>query len=140
MGNNIILLGLGIQIVFFVFFIIVTIVFHLRIARRPTTKSLATVAPWKKLLWVLYLTSLLILVRSLFRMIEYGQGNDGDLLKKEMYVYVLDATLMFIVAAVFTVHHPSEVLETYTALDESVGATTVMDSYPMVKGAGRSGL
>jgi hypothetical protein len=73
-------------------------------------------------------------------MIEYGQGNDGDLLKKEMYVYVLDATLMFIVAAVFTVYHPSEVLETYTALEESVGAANVMDSYPMVKGAGRSGL
>ncbi|KAI1379577.1 hypothetical protein F4677DRAFT_442551 [Hypoxylon crocopeplum] len=74
LGNNVILFGLGVQIVFFGCFMIVTAVFHVRIAARPTSKSQATVTPWRNFLWVLYFASLLIMVRSIFRMAEYGQG------------------------------------------------------------------
>ncbi|KAI8942623.1 hypothetical protein NX059_000677 [Plenodomus lindquistii] len=80
LGNNIILSGLGIQVVFFAFFMIVTVVFHTRINRRPTATSLATSAPWRRSLWVLYFASVLILVRSLFRMMKYAQGSDGVLM------------------------------------------------------------
>ncbi|KAL0933990.1 RTA1 domain-containing protein [Colletotrichum truncatum] len=133
MGNGVILLGLGIQIVFFAFFMIVTMVFHVRIYRKPTTVSLSTAARWRRLLWVLYVTSLLIMVRSIFRLAEYAQGNDGALMQKEAYVYVLDALLMFIVTVIYSFYHPSAVLtenSTRAADMESHGAG---DSYPMVK-------
>ncbi|OAL53739.1 RTA1 like protein, partial [Pyrenochaeta sp. DS3sAY3a] len=109
-GNNVILLGLGIQVVFFAFFMVVTIIFHVRIAKNPTPKSLIIATPWVRFLWILYLASLLIMIRSVFRMIEYAQGNNGALLQKEIYVYLLDATLMMIVAAAFAMYHPGEVL------------------------------
>ncbi|KAL2881812.1 hypothetical protein SGCOL_002969 [Colletotrichum sp. CLE4] len=111
MGNNVILLGLGIQVVFFGFFMIVTAVFHIRITLKSTTKSLHTYVSWQKFIWVLYFSSLLIMVRSIFRMIEYAQGHDGSLIQKEIYVYVLDALLMTVVSIVFSVYHPSSVLK-----------------------------
>ncbi|KAF3047758.1 hypothetical protein E8E12_011616 [Didymella heteroderae] len=135
LGNNVILIGLGIQVAFFAFFIVVTIVFHLRIARNPTTKSLTTATPWSKFIWILYLASVLIMVRSVFRMAEYAQGNNGSLLQKEAYVYVLDATLMFVVAAVFAVYHPGDVLQDYAVLVDRLGDSNIPDNYPMVKGA-----
>ncbi|KAI1758516.1 RTA1 like protein-domain-containing protein [Hypoxylon sp. FL1150] len=110
LGNKVILLGLGIQVIFFGFFIVVTLVFHIRITKGPTPKSLATPAPWQRFLYVLYSTSFLIMVRSIFRMAEYAQGNDGPLLQKEAYSYVLDALLMLIVTACFAFFHPSKVL------------------------------
>lgn len=60
-GNNIILAGLGIQVVFFGFFIITAVIFHIRIARNPTARSYAVVAPWQIFLYILYASSLLII-------------------------------------------------------------------------------
>ncbi|KFA52288.1 hypothetical protein S40293_00621 [Stachybotrys chartarum IBT 40293] len=107
LGNTVILLGLGVQVAFFSGFMIVAGLFHLRITRRPTVKSRSTTSPWKKLIMVLYIVSVLIMVRSVFRMIEYAQGHNGALVRREIYVYVLDALLMLIVTVLFSVWHPS---------------------------------
>ena len=69
--------------------------------------------PWKRHLYALYGSSALILVRSLFRVIEYLQGNGGYLLRHEVFLYVFDATLMLGVVVLFNWIHPSEVTEAY---------------------------
>ena len=101
------MLGLGVQVAFFSGFMIVAVMFHLRMNRRPTVKSRGTSVPWKMFLYVLYVVSMLIMVRSVFRLIEYAQGHNGELLKNEIYVYLLDALLMLVVAGVFAWQHPS---------------------------------
>lgn len=133
LGNTVILAGLGIQVAFFGGFMIVTAIFHIRISRSPTQRSLYTVTPWKMFLLVLYFSSLLIMVRSVFRMIEYAQGHDGALIKKEIYVYTLDALLMIIVAAAFVVYHPHRVLIEHKRLDSESDLDGVSDSYPMIR-------
>lgn len=110
LGNTVILLGLGIQVAFFSGFMIVAGLFHLQITKRPTAKSRSTPSPWKKLIMVLYLVSILIMVRSVFRMIEYAQGHNGALIRREIYVYILDALLMLIVTILFSVWHPSTLI------------------------------
>ncbi|KAM5354685.1 hypothetical protein ACJ41O_001332 [Fusarium nematophilum] len=110
LGENIIVGGLLIQIVFFGFFMAVTLVFHRRIHERPTSRSLVITAPWKKLLWVLYASSLFILVRSVFRVAEYVLGKEGALQADEYWIYIFDATLMSLVAVLFNYFHPSRVL------------------------------
>ncbi|KAJ4247523.1 hypothetical protein NW762_013202 [Fusarium torreyae] len=109
-GENIIVGGLLIQIVFFGFFIIVTVVFHARIHSRPTARSLTLTTPWEKLLYVLYATSFFILVRSVFRVAEYVLGKDGALQSNECWIYIFDATLMSLVAVLFNAFHPSKVI------------------------------
>jgi hypothetical protein len=65
-------------------------------------------------------------------MAEYAQGNNGSLLQKEVYAYVLDALLMFMVAALLTVYHPSEVLQDHKIVGRDADFESTSDSYPMV--------
>ncbi|VUC23424.1 unnamed protein product [Clonostachys rosea] len=106
-GETIIIAGLGVQIAFFGLFIITTLVLHRRINRDPTPKSARLTVPWRRLLAVLYVTSMLILVRSVFRLVEYVMGHDGVLQSREVYIYVFDILLMAAVAVIFNVFHPS---------------------------------
>lgn len=57
----------------------------------------------------MYVTSCLIMIRSLFRVVEYLQGFNGYILEHEAFLYIFDALLMFSVMAVFIAVHPSEV-------------------------------
>ncbi|KAJ0154783.1 Streptomycin 3''-adenylyltransferase [Fusarium oxysporum f. sp. albedinis] len=106
-GQMIIIIGLFIQLIFFGMFIIVTVIFHRRIHNMPTVASLKIRAPWKRLLIVLYVSSGLIMIRSIFRVIEYIMGEDGELMAKEVYIYVFDGTLMLLVSLLFNWFHPS---------------------------------
>ncbi|KAL2864920.1 RTA1 domain-containing protein [Aspergillus lucknowensis] len=109
MGENIIVGGLFVQIVFFGFFVMCSFVFQRRISNNPTALGMARTTPWMKHLWALYGSSILILIRSIFRVVEYLQGWDGYLLRNETFIYVFDAVLMWLVLVTFVVVHPSEV-------------------------------
>ncbi|ETS73872.1 hypothetical protein PFICI_14818 [Pestalotiopsis fici W106-1] len=128
-GENIILGGLGIQVLFFGFFIITTAVFHRRIRNEPTPKSLRVVAPWRKLLYALYITSMLIMVRSIYRVAEYAEGQGGELQSKEFWLYIFDALPMVVVAFAFIWMHPSKVISRQLAMDPE---------YAMEDGIGRT--
>ncbi|KAG5799169.1 hypothetical protein H9Q69_001801 [Fusarium xylarioides] len=106
-GQMIIIIGLFIQLIFFGMFIFVTVIFHRRIHKNPTVASLKIRAPWKRLLIVLYISSGLIMIRSIFRVIEYIKGEDGELMAKEAYIYIFDGTLMLLVSLLFNFFHPS---------------------------------
>ena len=110
LAQNIILIGLFIQIVAFSVFVLVALLFHKRMHAAPTYQSTQLSMPWEKHMKVLYFASMLILVRSIVRVIEYIQGNDGYILSHEYFLYVFDASLMFIAIVVFNFVHPSEML------------------------------
>lgn len=128
-GNRVILLGLGIQVVFFGGFMMVITIFHYRIVKRPTNISQTTTAPWLKFIYLMYTASMLIMIRSVFRMVEYAQDNNGSLIKREMYVYVLDALLMSIVGLLFVLFHPATL---FVHRGGSGYKEDTADSYPMV--------
>lgn len=65
--------------------------------------------PWQKHIVALYIGSLLILVRSIFRVVEYLQGWQGYILSHEIFLYIFDACLMFAVMLIFNWIHPSEI-------------------------------
>ncbi|KAH7330413.1 RTA-like protein [Rhexocercosporidium sp. MPI-PUGE-AT-0058] len=107
-GTHIIIGGLVVQIMFFACFIIVAIHFHRAMATDPMQRSQSAM-PWRKHLITLYLVSVLIMIRSVFRVVEYVQGFSGYLLSHEAYLYIFDAVLMFAVMAILNLVHPSEV-------------------------------
>ncbi|KAA8910582.1 RTA1 like protein-domain-containing protein [Sphaerosporella brunnea] len=113
-GQNVVIGGLIVQILFFSVFMLVAVIFHVRIRSTPTVLA-STLQQhgrrgWITLLYVLYVASALILVRSLFRVVEYAEGNDGDLLKHEVFLYVFDSTLMLGALVLFNAVHPSQVV------------------------------
>ncbi|PVH97369.1 RTA1-domain-containing protein [Periconia macrospinosa] len=114
LGENLIVVGLFVQLAFFGAFVIVSGIFHFRLVRSRHSHSVKIDAlPWKRHLVTLYVTGGLILVRSVFRVVEYLQGNAGYLLRHEAYLYVFDALLMFVVMVAFNVVHPSQVTEAW---------------------------
>lgn len=76
------------------------------------------------------------MVRSMYRMVEYAQGNNGALMQKETYVYVLDATTMFVVAGMFAVCYPGKMLKEYTKMNSYVDDAVNLHSYPIAEGTG----
>ncbi|KFY55302.1 hypothetical protein V496_07024 [Pseudogymnoascus sp. VKM F-4515 (FW-2607)] len=99
LGKSTILAGLGIQVMFFGFFLFNIVHFWLRIYKAPTAYSKDL--PWKKHSIALLTAGCLILSRCVYRIIEYIEGKTGELQSHEVYLYILDAGLMLIVMIPF---------------------------------------
>ncbi|KAF5001046.1 hypothetical protein FDECE_11080 [Fusarium decemcellulare] len=109
LGEKIVVIGLFVQLTFFGFFIIVAALYHHRLRKNPTTRASHPMVRWQAYLITLYVTGVLIWVRSLFRVIEFLQGNDGQLMRSEAYVFVFDGLLMFTVLGWMNWFHPGEI-------------------------------
>jgi hypothetical protein len=101
LGEGMIIAGLVVQIVVFGMYIVTSAIFHhsVRTQRRNVYANYGD--NWEKLLIMLYVVSALIMVRSVFRVVEYVMGQDGYLLRHEWTLYVFDALLMFAAVAIF---------------------------------------
>ena len=129
LGQDIIIAGLFIQIAFFGFFVVTAGVFHYRLykCRDCDTRSAITV-PWKNCLYVLYTASIFIMIRSIFRAIEYITGTDGPLMSTEVYLYVFDAALMFLTMVTFNIFSPkSLVTPRSTTCDVEIASKEMSD-------------
>ncbi|RFU33043.1 hypothetical protein B7463_g3277, partial [Scytalidium lignicola] len=107
LGSHIVLAGLLIQIVIFGFFVVVALVFHRRLRARPTSRCDDPSLPWKKFLYIVYITSGFIMIRSIVRVAEFVQGFEGTIMLHEVYLYVFDAVPMAAVMGVFSIWYPS---------------------------------
>ncbi|KAJ4011128.1 hypothetical protein NW766_007763 [Fusarium irregulare] len=100
--------GLSFQIYFFGFFTSVLHIVHSRVIEIPTRQSTNLPMHWKRWVIVLYLCCGLILIRSIYRVIEYATGPLGVVQSTEIYFYVFDAGSIFIVAALLNIFHPRQ--------------------------------
>ncbi|KAK4864379.1 hypothetical protein LT330_009906 [Penicillium expansum] len=106
MGSNIVVAGLVIQVIMFGLFIVTSIVFEVRMRRSPPVEAFDEGINWMRHLRTLYAVSALILVRSIFRVVEYAAGNDGYPLTHEWMLYVFDSVLMIISMLIWGIWHP----------------------------------
>ncbi|KAH6984733.1 RTA1 like protein-domain-containing protein [Ilyonectria sp. MPI-CAGE-AT-0026] len=125
-GEKLIIAGLWVQICVFGFFVVTSLLFNYRVVKAPTEIATRGDIPWKRHLVVLYATSAIILVRSIFRVIEYLQGNKGYLISHEVFLYCFDALLMAIVMAIFLIWYVGDLerkrpSENQTSLSSSDG-------------------
>ncbi|KAI0481305.1 RTA1 like protein-domain-containing protein [Xylariaceae sp. FL0804] len=112
-GERVIVAGLLVQIAMFGLFVATAVLFGRRM-RGPRGAAVVAEAPsaggggggavaWRRHLNVLFAVSALILVRSVFRVVEYLQGNGGYLVSHEVFLYIFDAVLMTAVMVIFLV-------------------------------------
>jgi hypothetical protein len=108
-GEKIVIAGLALQVATFIVFLIASIDFHIRMNRKTQfLASTETIVDWRKMLWILYSVSALILFRCTFRLVEYAMGNAGYLIAHEWTLYVFDAVPMFLVLVLLLVLQPSK--------------------------------
>lgn len=113
-GDDIIVAGLFIQVVFFGLFVIAAATFHYRLVKTNKQSNgvqvpLASERPWKKHMAGLYIVSILIFVRSIVRCAEYIEGFTGYIITHEAFLYCFDATAMFFAVVTMNWAHPGEV-------------------------------
>lgn len=108
-GEKIVIAGLALQVATFIVFLVASIDFHIRMNRktRASTNADASV-DWKKMLWILYSVSAIILFRCTFRLIEYAMGNAAYLIAHEWTLYTFDSVPMFLVLVLLLVLQPSK--------------------------------
>lgn len=129
-GDKIIIVGLFVQIVFFSFFMITSLVCHRRLACASNLTASQDIIQWRRHLYVLYITSIIILVRSVFRVIEYVQGRDGYLISHEIFIYVFDALLMATVMLVFFIWYIGDLVVRDTDKRPAVALTELAHEGP----------
>ncbi|KAH8594841.1 RTA1 like protein-domain-containing protein [Bisporella sp. PMI_857] len=110
LGNWMIVFGLVIQLISFSLFGLTAILFHTRLRRSPTLRSYQVDQSWVKRMWMLYSVSVLIIIRSIFRIVEFIMGSDGYPLTHEWTLYMFDTLLMLIVAVHFYLRYPDSIV------------------------------
>ncbi|KAI1384711.1 RTA1-domain-containing protein [Hypoxylon trugodes] len=120
MGKNVALAGLAIQIAAFGLFSIIAVRFHFISQRfEHSLQSRLAVAKgreaeintkWRFLLYAVNISCLFVLIRSVYRVVEFAQGPLGVVTQKEFYMYVLDALPVFLVTLAFCVIFPGSFL------------------------------
>jgi hypothetical protein len=111
LGQKVILAGLFAQLIFFGFFLIIAIVFERRIMKSGMRYTIPKYGKhtWRALLLLLLAAAVVIIERCVYRVIEFGQGQDGYLMTHEVFMFIGDAAPMFFVQAVFHLIHAGDV-------------------------------
>lgn len=110
-GTDIIVAGLILQVVVFVGFVWCCLVFHGRFRKQISSRLVPEPSvPWETSLYVLYVSSLLILLRNIYRVVEFSMGKGGYLERHEWPVYALDAAPMIGTMLCYIIWHPAFLL------------------------------
>lgn len=110
-GAWIVVAGLFVQLLAYVFFNIVFIIFALRTRRDPPQHPLWT--PRMRLfLFMVWISSLLVLMRSSYRVGELASGWIGFIATTEWYFYVFDAAPVTLAVLILLPFHPGFFLPT----------------------------
>ncbi|RAK85204.1 RTA1 like protein [Aspergillus costaricaensis CBS 115574] len=89
-----VLVGLGLQVVFFCIFALCAIVFHVRISRPENKMNVDPALRLDWMLYSLYFSSAMIVIRNIYRLVEYKTGTSGYLQVHEWPAYAFDVALM----------------------------------------------
>lgn len=109
-GKNVVLVGLGIQIATFGFFVLASIRFAIVLRTKLRAVPLPTHPDWRLFLTVVNVASVFILVRTILRFVEYALGSSDYLSHHPWFFYFSDGLLVVLVAMVFIFVHPGQYL------------------------------
>ncbi|KAJ8112771.1 hypothetical protein OPT61_g4938 [Boeremia exigua] len=107
-GEKVVIAGLALQVATFIVFLIVSVDFHFRMKHTSKSSHDTVHDAWRKMLHILYTLSALILLRCVFRLIEYSMGNAAYLISHEWTLYVFDGVPMLAVLSLLFMWRPTE--------------------------------
>ncbi|KAJ7780593.1 RTA1 like protein-domain-containing protein [Mycena maculata] len=125
-GNKIVMIGLILQAVSYLLFTCVLIVFgwrvsaHFPAAWRPQNPrpfkllSRQPIDDWRIVFYIMCTTCVGILVRSVFRIAEFGEGYSGVIATHEGYFYVFDSLPLWLAMTLYCVVWPARALNVHS--------------------------
>ncbi|KAJ6563556.1 RTA1 like protein-domain-containing protein [Mycena sp. CBHHK59/15] len=128
LGNMIAIIGLALQLFSFALFTVILLVSGSACARSSFPEvwrykssrhqgfrvfDRSPVDDWRILYFVMCVTCIGILTRSVYRLIEFAQGRDGFLAMHEAYFYILDALPLWLAMSLYCIVWPVRFLEAH---------------------------
>ncbi|KAL4877878.1 RTA1 like protein-domain-containing protein [Aspergillus karnatakaensis] len=101
-GQGILIAGLAVQVATFMVFLIVVIKFH-----RDGVRNFLLEDSMLKVIYGVYIAGFFIMVRSIFRLIEFAWGVESYIMTNEWPIYVLEGVPMWLAFMVLGWYHPS---------------------------------
>ncbi|KAH8591527.1 RTA1 domain-containing protein [Bisporella sp. PMI_857] len=110
-GVHIYMGGIAIQQFFIFMFLAVAGRFHMQMLQLDRERG-NTNGGWTALLYTLYASLVFVSIRIFYRLVEFSAGKDtsNPLPFHESYLYILEATPMFMAIMAFNIIHPGNVL------------------------------
>ncbi|KAE9363313.1 RTA1 like protein [Stipitochalara longipes BDJ] len=103
-GVDVLMAGLGVQLATILFFCCVVRRFHVLTRRGHVISSAGE--GWRKILMAVYVSSGLIVIRSVYRLIEFALGINGYPFTHEWMFYTFESLPMLPAIGVFCLWHP----------------------------------
>lgn len=99
MGQKMMLIGLFVQLLFLGLFLSISLIFWGRMSKSSKQYAIRQYGKhsWDALLKMVLAAAVIIILRCVFRVIEFAQGHSGYLVSHEIYMYIFDAAPMLIV-------------------------------------------
>jgi len=111
LGQRVLLVGLVMQMVSYMGFIVLVLHAHRKIIKDARTSGLE---PWWKIIWLLYFSSICIMIRCIYRTVEFAQGFGGYLITHEIYFYLLDALPLLLAISIYIPFWPTKYIVSST--------------------------
>ncbi|KAK5446398.1 hypothetical protein LTS15_009737 [Exophiala xenobiotica] len=102
-GIDVILVGLALQVVTFTGFLAVLAMFQSRV---NSMKDVSLQSGAKKVILGVWIASILVQIRTVFRLAEFAMGDHGYLMTNEWCVYVFEGGPMVIATVILALYHP----------------------------------
>ena len=102
-GRILVLISLVMQALLYAGYIVILAIWHRRVSNMQAQKALP-----RKYLTALYACAVLIIIRCIYRCVEYSEGNYGELARHEAYFYVLDALPILAMVLLLNIYHPGK--------------------------------
>ncbi|GAC77149.1 hypothetical protein PANT_25d00001 [Moesziomyces antarcticus T-34] len=108
-GDKLFLAGVAAQGASYMLFSVLVLYALIQLVR-STHGSLSSLSyASKKFVVAIALSSLMIIIRSVYRIIEFAQGNEGYLVSQEKYLFGLDAAPLIIAISVWVIVWPPRI-------------------------------
>lgn len=106
-GITLVLIGFCIQLISLICFMWLVLFFDRRALNLTQNINKGN---WRFLLLILVVSSILILVRTVYRIVEYAEGYNSYMMNQEIYFFILDSFPMIIVQFLYNGFHPGKIL------------------------------
>ncbi|WRT64240.1 uncharacterized protein IL334_001171 [Kwoniella shivajii] len=119
-GRYLLLVGLILQLISFMFFVYLVIVFFYRVRKEAPT--IYRIRRWKRVYAALVFSCLTLLVRSIYRIVEFAEPQPGYLYTHEIFFFCFDCLPMWLTTSTYVFYWPGRYL-----IDETKVRPSILD-------------
>ncbi|KAM0342547.1 hypothetical protein ACHAPU_009398 [Fusarium lateritium] len=109
-GRTILITGLVVQLAALSVFILTSLHLYVRVRQETGPFLDSSMIYWRRYFRAIEAVTAVMIIRSVVRAVEYLQGEDGFVISHEVFIYLFDASLMFLVTLIFFIIHPGRLV------------------------------